>query len=90
MFNNGTTPSAAYWIGANLLMALKWTWTTNDTALYTNWAADQPSDPSSFQCASVRTDSTNLWQKELCSSGRPFVCSANPISAPGEDVRQAY
>lgn len=80
-YTNGITIST-YWIGANLLMAPRWTWTTNDTALYTNWGADQPSDPSSFQCASVRTDGTNLWRKQLCSSAQPFVCTADPIAPP--------
>ena len=63
-------------------MASRWTWTTNDTAVYTNWAADQPTDPSIYQCASVRED-TYLWQKELCSSSRPFVCNA-PATSSGQ------
>ena len=62
-------------------MAPTWTWTTNNTALYTNWAPDEPVDPSSFECGSVRED-TYLWKKELCYAARPFVCTVNPNNAP--------
>ena len=81
MYTDGATPSA-YWIGANLLLSPKWTWTTNETALYTNWAANEPADPSNSDCASVATDGTNLWKKALCYSALPFVCTANPSSPP--------
>lgn len=82
--SNGTPPTN-FWIGVNLLLTSKWTWTTNDAALYTNWAPDEPIDPSNFDCGSVRTDGSNLWKKDLCYSALPFVCTADTIDVPSEN-----
>ena len=58
-----SSPAPSYWIGANLLVSARWSWTNGDNSSYQNWAPGQPSDPSIYQCGAVR-DVDNQWTWE--------------------------